>query len=101
MSPAVAIEQMLSLLPSEDAPSLVPDETLAFTVSRVGSPGQKILAGTLRELADLPEEAFGSPLHSMVIVGKRLHPVERDFGLQYAVNRETWLAGCRRYGCES
>lgn len=100
MSPTVAIEQILSLLPSEEAPSLSASETLAITVSRVGSPTQKIIAGTLQELADLPKEAFGGPLHSMVLVSKRLHPMERDFALQFAVNRETWLAGCKRYGCE-
>jgi len=100
MSPAVALEQITSLLPSKEAPSLVPAETLAITISRVGSTTQKLMAGTLEELAVLPEESFGSPLHSLVIVGKRLHPVERDFGLQFAVNKDTWLAGCKRYGCE-
>lgn len=100
MSPAVAISQLLSLLPAEEASSLVPSETLAITISRVGSDTQKLVAGTLEELAELDEEAFGSPLHSMVILGKRIHPVERDFSAQFAVNREKWLQGCKRYGCE-
>jgi diphthine synthase len=100
MSPTVALEQILSLLPSEEAPSLKPAETLAITVSRVGSPTQRLLAGTLQELANLPEDAFGGPLHSMVIISKRLHPMERDFGLQFAVNKDSWLEGCKRYGCE-
>lgn len=100
MSPAVALEQILSLLPSEEASSLVPSETLAISISRVGSPTQKLIAGTVEELAALPEEAFGGPLHSLVLVGKRVHPVERDFALQFAINRESWLAGCKRYGCE-
>lgn len=101
MSPATAIEQIASLLPSDEAPSLMPSETLAIAISRVGSETQKIIAGTLEELAALPETAFGSPLHSMIIVGKRLHPVERDFTVQFAVNKESWLEGCKRYGCES
>merc|ERR1711939_1140254 len=100
MSPAVGLEQILSLLPSDEARSLVPSETLAISISRVGSPTQKLIAGTMEELAALPEEAFGGPLHSLVLVGRRVHPVERDFALQFAVNKETWLAGCKRYGCE-
>jgi diphthine synthase len=100
MSPAVAIEQIISLLPSEEAPSLDPKTTLAITISRVGSETQKLIAGTLAELAALPEENFGSPLHSMVIVSKRLHPMERDFALQFAINRSSWLEACKRYGCE-
>ena len=100
MSPANAISQLLSLLPSDMASSIVPSETLAFTLSRVGSATQKILAGSLEELAALPEEDYGSPLHSIAIVGKRLHPVERDFATQYSINKKSWLAGCKRYGCE-
>lgn len=101
MSPTVAIEQILSLLPSDEAPSLSATETLAISISRVGSPTQKLIAGTLQELSELSEDAFGGPLHSLVLVSKRLHPMERDFVLQFAVNKETWLAGCKRYGCEA
>ncbi len=36
-------------------------------------------------------KAFGAPLHSLVIVGKRLHPLERDYGAQYAVPGSKWL----------
>ena len=97
MSPAVALEQTMSLLEAGEAPSLIKPETLCITVSRVGSTSQKLIAGTLKELSELPEEAFGGPLHSMVIVGSRLHPMERDFGAQYAVNQETWKTQCNRY----
>ena len=37
---------------------------------------QKIIAGTL---AQLFEEDFGPPLHSLVIVGSKLHVLEADY----------------------
>jgi diphthine synthase len=94
MSPAVALEQTMSLLEAGEAPSLIKPETLCITISRVGSNTQKLIAGSLKELSELPEEAFGGPLHSMVILGSRLHPMERDFALQFAVDRASWTEKC-------
>jgi diphthine synthase len=56
----------------------------------VGDPTQKFVAGTLEELSKLDEEAFGGPLHSFVIVGKRFHALERDFAARWAVDKENW-----------
>lgn len=105
MSVTVALEQLISLLDEEDSKSsssgkqathdddddettpapdttppikIVPSQTLCISASRLSSPSQTILSGTMSQLAALPEEAFGEPLHSFVIVGKRLHPVERE-----------------------
>ena len=97
MSPAVALEQTMSLLEAGEAPSTITPDTLCITVSRVGSETQTLKAGTLEELSKLDEEEFGGPLHSMVIVGSRLHPMERDFGMQFAVNRETWYKHCTKH----
>ncbi|BGP04727.1 Diphthine methyl ester synthase [Rhodotorula toruloides] len=103
MSVPTAISQLLSLLedsspsassasspslPSAD--SLDPSTTLAISASRVGAPSQKFVAGTLAELSELDEEAFGGPLHSFVIVGRRFHALERDFAGRWAVDRERW-----------
>lgn len=100
MSVPCAISQLLSLLdtPSSDssssslpsADSLDPSTTLAISCSRVGAPSQKFVSGTLAELAELDEEAFGGPLHSFVIVGRTFHALERDFAGRWAVNRGKW-----------
>ncbi|BGO96584.1 Diphthine methyl ester synthase [Rhodotorula toruloides] len=103
MSVPTAISQLLSLLEdsspsaSSDSPpsfpsadSLDPSTTLAISASRVGAPSQKFVAGTLSELSELDEEAFGGPLHSFVIVGRRFHALERDFAGRWAVDREKW-----------
>ena len=107
MSVPTAIEQLLSLLPAPAAPSesepsaastapsppaasLDPTTTLAISLSRVGDPSQTFVAGTLAELSLLGEEAFGGPLHSFVIVGRRFHALERDFARRWAVDPANW-----------
>ncbi|SCZ91449.1 BZ3500_MvSof-1268-A1-R1_Chr1-2g01416 [Microbotryum saponariae] len=118
MSVPTAIEQLLSLLPpslpSNDkdtapatasdpsmtddrspltpipSPFLDPSQTLCISLSRIGDPSQTFVSGTLEELSHLDEDAFGGPLHSLVIVGKRFHALERDFTRRWAVNKESW-----------
>ncbi|WVQ75392.1 diphthine synthase [Cryptococcus sp. DSM 104548] len=82
---------------------LPPAETLAISLSRVGTATQKIISGTLTELAALPEEEFGGPLHSIVIVGKRLHPLELEYAGKFAIGGEQggwWKVGKEVYGVE-
>ncbi|KAI5475061.1 hypothetical protein MNV49_002053 [Pseudohyphozyma bogoriensis] len=110
MSVPCAVSQLLSLLPNTPAPSttsttttttpsvlsiplaasLDPATTLAISLSRVGDPTQKFVAGTLEELSKLGEDDFGGPLHSFVIVGRRFHALERDFARRWAVDQENW-----------
>ncbi|KAG9290906.1 hypothetical protein G9A89_011056 [Geosiphon pyriformis] len=60
--------------------------TLAIGIARLGSTvEQKIKAGTLDQLSN---EDFGAPLHSLVIVGRRIHILEVDYLRHYAVGRE-------------
>jgi diphthine synthase len=99
MSSTVAIQQLLLLLESAtgDASELRPDATLAIAASQVGSPEQLFTSGTLIELS---KSDRGAPLHSLVIVGKRLHPLERDYAGRWAVSPDTWAAVARDvYGC--
>ncbi|OCF31389.1 diphthine synthase [Kwoniella heveanensis BCC8398] len=88
----------------DNGPSLLPpDKTLAISLSRIGTPTQKLISGTLTELAALDEEEFGGPLHSVVIVGKRLHPLELEYAGKFAVggeNGEWWKVGKEVYGVE-
>jgi diphthine methyl ester synthase len=102
MSIPLAVNQLIEIEAIRQTGILDPDKTLAVAVSRVGGDAdqQKIVAGTLTELSKHPEEAFGEPLHSLVIVGKRLHHLEVEYAGEYAVNKELWLRTAKDvYGC--
>ena len=94
MSIPTAVSQLIKVESSRNTGILSPTQTLAIAVSRLGSPtDQRIVCGTLKELADLGERdpaAFGDPLHSLVIVGKRLHHLEVEFAEVWAVDKESW-----------
>ncbi|KAJ4375117.1 diphthine synthase [Neocucurbitaria cava] len=60
-------------------------DSLAVGVARVGAVDEKIVAGTLGELC---EADLGKPLHSLVLLGRRTHDLERDFLEEFAVDRE-------------
>jgi diphthine methyl ester synthase len=94
------------------------EDVLAVGVARVGAADMKIVAGTLGELAKTrpygedpvgPEEAneddyedgeasrgkesgvdLGPPLHSLVIIGRRGHDMEREFLEEFAINKTTF-----------
>jgi diphthine synthase len=88
----------------DNGPSLLPPaSTLAISLSRMGTPTQRLVSGTLEELSRLSEEDFGGPLHSVVIVGKRLHPLELEFAGQWAIGGENggwWKVGQEVYKVE-
>lgn len=60
-------------------------EALAVGVARLGSEDQRIVAGTLEELAS---SDLGRPLHSLVLCGKKMHEMEWEFVRGFAVNEE-------------
>ncbi|KAF8489683.1 tetrapyrrole methylase [Gautieria morchelliformis] len=101
MSVPVAVEQLLETESGRMNGMLSPHDTLAIALSRVGGGDeQRIVAGTLQELHDADERVFGEPLHSLVIVGKRLHHLEVEFAQVYAQSHDTWRDVARRvYGC--
>lgn len=75
---------------------LDPNTTLAIALSRVGGGGdERIVAGTLKELSTHPAELYGQPLHSLVVVGKRLHHLEVEYAEQYAIDTQTWRETAR------
>ncbi|KAF2835166.1 Diphthine synthase [Patellaria atrata CBS 101060] len=84
MSVAQCAQQMLEV-EEERGEGVCGRERLAVGVARVGSEGQKIVAGTLKQLA---EADLGPPLHSLVLLGKRTHDLEREFLADFAVERE-------------
>jgi diphthine synthase len=61
--------------------------SLAIGAARVGADDQKIVAGTLKELTGVD---LGKPLHSVVLLGRRTHEMERDFIREYAVDKGTF-----------
>jgi diphthine methyl ester synthase len=101
MSIPVAVTQLLETESNRRASVLSPHDTLAIALSRVGGGNdQRIVAGSLQELSNADEHVFGEPLHSLVIVGKRLHHLEVEFAEAFAQDRKTWRDVAQRvYAC--
>lgn len=101
MSIPLAVSQLLEVESTRQAGILSPETTLAIAVSRVGGgEHQRIVCGTLKELSEQPEEVYGEPLHSLVIVGKRLHHLEAQYAEMHAVNKENWISVAKNaYQC--
>jgi diphthine synthase len=90
MSIPLAVSQLLEIEELRNEGILGPESTLAISMSRVGGgPQQTIVAGTLAQLGQQDPAKFGEPLHSLIIVGKRLHPLEVEFAEAFAVDN-TW-----------
>lgn len=53
----------------------VTEETLCVGLARVGAEDQKIAAGTLQQMCTVD---LGGPLHSLIITGGSLHPLEME-----------------------
>lgn len=98
MDPSTALHQVLSAIENTKSKDMDPSTTLALTLSRLGAPDQKIVAGTLLELSEQPIETFGDPLHALVIVGRRLHPLEVEFAQIWAVSDKWALVAKEAYG---
>ena len=63
--------------------------SLAVGVARVGAKDQKMATGTLKQLSGID---LGAPLHSLVLLGKRTHYLEKDFIRDFAVNQDMFDA---------
>lgn len=70
------------------------EDSLAIGCARVGADDQKFACGTLRELSDVD---LGAPLHSLVLLGKRAHELERDYIRSFAVSEETFDRSWKKY----
>ena len=102
MSIPTAVSQIIEVENTRKEGILSPDTTLAIALARVGGgqESERIVAGTLTELLTCPIERYGQPLHSLVIVGKRLHHLEVEYAQDYAIDRETWRTIAREvYHC--
>jgi diphthine synthase len=71
-------------------------DSLAVGAARVGAANQKLVSGTLQELSTVE---MGAPLHSLVLLGRRTHDLERDYIREYAVNKDTFdVSYAKAYG---
>ncbi|KDQ56502.1 hypothetical protein JAAARDRAFT_180027 [Jaapia argillacea MUCL 33604] len=97
-----AVTQLVEIESLRQDNILSPSNTLVIAVSRVGGGDkhERIVSGTLSELNGHPPEAFGEPLHSLVIVGKRVHPLEIEYAQEFAIDEENWRRVAETvYGC--
>lgn len=80
-----AVSQLLEIESLRGEGVLDPEKTLAVAVGRVGGfDSERILAGPLSSFLRVNPSEFGPPLHSLVIVGKRLHHLEVEYGEMFA-----------------
>ncbi|KAF3010710.1 diphthine synthase [Curvularia kusanoi] len=85
MTVAQCAQQMLEIEEDVKKEGVYGKDSLAVGVARVGAEDEKIVAGTLEELCDAD---LGKPLHSLVLLGSRTHDLERDYLLEFAVDKE-------------
>jgi len=94
MSVAECVSQMLEV--EEDRKQGVcGEEKLVIGIARVGSEDQVVRAGMLKELKSVD---MGRPLHSVVLLGKRTGPVEKEFLREFAVDPHTFDEAWERGG---
>jgi len=68
-------------------------DSLAIGISRLGSSDQNFAVGTLEELSRLD---FGPPLHSLVLIGNRIHDMEIDYIKEFAVDEGHFDEVCKK-----
>lgn len=93
MTVAQCAQQMLEI-EEERKEAVYSEDSLAIGAARVGARDQKMACGTLRELCDVE---LGAPLHSLVLLGKRAHELERDFIRAFAVDANIFDQSWQKY----
>ncbi|KAI0841315.1 Diphthine synthase [Hypoxylon sp. FL0890] len=81
-------QQMLEIEDEKKEGVYGPD-SLAIGAARVGGKTEKFVAGTLKQLCDA-DEALGPPLHSLVLLGRRAHELERDYTCEFSIDKDLW-----------
>ncbi|KAK5097986.1 diphthine synthase [Lithohypha guttulata] len=93
MTVAQCASQMLEVEDERKEQVYAPD-SLAVGAARVGSKEQRLACGTLQELS---QADLGPPLHSLVLLGKRAHDLERDYIRAFAIDEKTFDASWTKY----
>lgn len=97
MTVAQCAQQLLEI-EADKQESICSEDSLAIGCARVGADDQNFACGTLKELCDVD---VGPPLHSVVLIGKRAHELERDYIRPFAINQETFDASWQKYHKQS
>ena len=82
MTVSQCAEQMIEI-EEQRAEGVFGPDSLAIGVARVGAETQRMAVGSLQQLTEVD---MGPPLHSLVLLGKRTHDLERDFIRDFAVD---------------
>ena len=92
MTVAQCASQMLETEAERKEDVYGPD-SIAVGAARVGAADQKLVAGTLKELTEVE---LGPPLHSLVLVGRNTHDLEKDYIREFAVSKESFDASWQK-----
>lgn len=79
MSVSEAVTQIMEVIKARDKP-IVGEDVLCVGLARVGSETQQLVACSLKAMLDVD---LGGPLHSLIIVGPNVHPLESEFLEQF------------------
>ncbi|MCJ1461759.1 diphthine synthase [Pseudocyphellaria aurata] len=82
MTVAQCASQMLEIEESRHE-GVYESQSLAVGVARIGSKDQKMVSGTLEQLS---KTEIGPPLHSLVLLGRRTHVLEKEFIRDFAID---------------
>ena len=88
MTAAQCASQMIEIAEGRSDNAYGPD-SLAVAVARLGAEDQKMVAGTLQQLATVD---LGPPLHSLILLGSRVHDLEHEFIKELAVEPQVFDA---------
>ena len=84
MTVAQCASQMLETEEERQEGVYGPD-SLAIGAARIGAEDQKLVTGTLKQLCEVD---VGKPLHSVVLLGRRTHDLEREFIREFAMKKD-------------
>ncbi|KAM6217107.1 diphthine methyl ester synthase [Rhynchocyon petersi] len=89
MTVNLAAQQLLEIVQNQrlrgEEPAIT-EETICVGLARVGAEDQKIATGTLQQMCTVD---LGGPLHSLIITGGNLHPLETEMLSLFSVSEET------------
>jgi diphthine synthase len=92
MSIETAAEQLLEIEETRQEGAYGPD-TPCIAVSRLGGPTQKFFAATMSDLINYDS---GEPLHSLIILGNRVHELETNYALEFAADKEKFKSAIQQ-----
>ncbi|CAH1101604.1 unnamed protein product [Psylliodes chrysocephalus] len=85
MTVSEAAKQLLQIVENKKSEELIIGEkVMCIGLARVGSETQQIITCNLREMSEVD---LGGPLHSLIVVGPTLHPLEVEYLQQFSLKK--------------